>query len=411
MRSGFKSIFVEAFRPLSEKPFRNLWVSDFISNIGLGAQILGTTWILIDSNAGPAMIAGVHVAFTMPVLFLALLGGALSDIYGYRLIQLFAQLLMLLSSSMLISMYVLDFVSIWLALGTSFIAGIGVALRTPAWLASFKALVQPRDLAAAVTLSSLGVNLARALGPALGGLLTVLYSPIATAVLHLVSSFVFAWMILLFGQRRKIFSSSRTSLSSGIVDGILYATNTVVIRNTLIRSAFIGVTSGAILSLLPVLSSMRFEGDASLLGLLLWLFGTGAIFAAITLPKLRNLFDIETILLWGTVLCGFSLLSLSVTPSWGVSVPILIIGGVGWIAMFSTLSSCLQIVARSVMRARTLAIYMTLGVGGSAVGGLLWGSLAQYTDLTIALAVPGGLLIATNILKYFFPINERLETV
>ncbi|MQW40796.1 MFS transporter [Sinorhizobium meliloti] len=394
-----------AFRPLSSKPFRGLWLGDFLSNVGLGAQTVGITWILIKNDAGAALIAGANVAFTIPMLFFSLAGGVLADLYGYRSVQLYTQALMCLASFLIILMAPLDLSSNWYALGVAFLVGTAVALRTPAWLASFRSLVPTDDLAAAVTLNSMEVNLARAIGPALGGVLTAFLSPASTAIVNLAAAAFFTLMVLRFSPCPSRHTHNRQDLSGLMLEALRIPTANPLVRNVLIRMACIGFSSGAILSLLPVVSSVRFGGSALVLGSLLFIFGIGAASATVTLPLLRSRLTPEGILTLGTLSLSFSLFCFAVVPSWAAAILPLFLCGMGWLTVNSTLGGTLHFLAATNLHARTLALYTTAGVGVSAGGGIVWGLMAQHTDVGLAFLAAGLLLLPSCGIRVFFPVH------
>src|SRR5271163_2498069 len=161
---------LSGFEPLGVPLFRDLWLASIVSNLGGWMQDTAGTWLMTVLTPSPLLIALMQTAASLPVVMLGLLAGATADIFDRRRLLLFWQAWMLAAVALLSVLTFFNIISPWVLLTLTFLLNVGTAMNSPAWQAIMPELVPREQLPEAVSLNSAGFNLARALGPALGGL-------------------------------------------------------------------------------------------------------------------------------------------------------------------------------------------------------------------------------------------------
>ena len=189
---------------LKHSTFRWLWLASIASNIGTWMHEVGAGWLMTSLSTNPMHVALVQVAGSAPMFLLALPAGAMADIIDKRRYLLGVQLWMAAVATLLATLTLLGLTTIWLLLSLTLAMGVGTALMMPAWSALTPELVSKRDLPSAIALSSLGINVARALGPAIAGVLVSLSGPWATFALNALSFFAVMAVLLTWKRERQV---------------------------------------------------------------------------------------------------------------------------------------------------------------------------------------------------------------
>ena len=282
-----------AWKPLRQPLFRALWIAAAISNIGTLMQNVGAAWLMTSLAASPLMVALVQTATTLPVFMLALPAGALADVVDRRRVLLFTQGWMLAAAAGLGLLTLLGATTPQVLLALTFILGLGAAMNAPAWQAIVPELVDRAELPAAVALNSVGFNLARAVGPALGGLVVGAAGAGVVFLLN-AASFLGVIVVLFYWERpsRKSLLPAERILGA-IRTGMRYVRHTPVLRAVLLRAGAFALFGKALLALLPLLARNELGLGAVGYGVLLGAFGAGAIVGAAVLPKMRQRISVD----------------------------------------------------------------------------------------------------------------------
>ena len=396
------------WQPLRVKVFRWLWLASIASNIGTWMHEVGAGWLMTSLSASPLAVALVQVAGALPVFMLALPAGALADIVDKRRYLLAVQLWMATTALLLAVLTLGGLMSVTLLLVLTFSMGIGTALMMPAWSALAPEIVDRQSLPAAVALSSLGVNVARAIGPAIAGVLVSLSGPWLTFVLNAVSFFAVIGALLAWRRtpRESVLPAER--LFGAMRAGMRYARSSSALQAVLVRTAafFIGASAG--MALLPVLVRQALGGTALDYGALLGCVGIGAVIGAVFLSKLRARYSGDQIVLFASLAYAGVLLGLAWIRSLVGLAPLMLLSGMAWIAVLSSLQLAAQTSVPAWVRARALSVYILVFFGSSALGGIAWGAVASELSLTAAFAGGGALLILGLLarLKFALPATE-----
>jgi MFS family permease len=363
--------------PLGQPTFRALWLAILVGNIGTWIHDVAAAWVMAETTDSPLMVAAVQSATTLPVVLLAIIAGTLADIVDRRRYLILAQLWMLLVASTLAVLAHQDRLGPWVLVALTFALGIGAAMALPAQQATTPELVPKPMLGPAVALGSLSMNIARAIGPALGGLI-VAQAGIAWA--FAVNALTFLGVaVVLWRWRRAPATSVLPPETFGVAlrAGLRYATRASVLQAVLVKAAWFFTFASALTALLPIVVKQDLHASAGTYGLLLGCIGAGAIGGAMLLPGLRTRMDPDRMVLLATLAYAACILAIALLRWVPLLYAIALLAGFAWIAVLSSLQIAAQTAVPAWVRARALSLYIVVFSGGMAAGSLGWGWLAQ----------------------------------
>lgn len=375
--------------PLGQPTFRALWLAILVGNIGTWIHDVAAAWVMAETTDSPLMVAAVQSATTLPVVLLAIIAGTLADIVDRRRYLILAQLWMLLVASTLAVLAHLDRLGPWVLVALTFALGIGAAMAMPAQQATTPELVPKPMLGPAVALGSLSMNIARAIGPALGGLI-VAQAGIAWA--FAVNALTFLGVaVVLWRWRRAPATSVLPPETFGVAlrAGLRYATRASVLQAVLVKAAWFFTFASALTALLPIVVKQDLHASAGTYGLLLGCIGAGAIGGAMLLPGLRTRMDPDRMVLLATLAYAACILAIALLRWVPLLYAIALLAGFAWIAVLSSLQIAAQTAVPAWVRARALSLYIVVFSGGMAAGSLGWGWLAQTFGTPRALLAAG----------------------
>ncbi len=352
------------------------------------------------------MVAAVQAATTLPVVSFALVAGALADIVDRRRYLLGAQLWMLFVATGVALLAHAGRLEAWTLLCLTFALGTGAALAMPAQAATTADLVPRPMLAPAVALSSIGVNIARSIGPALGGLIVARFGAAWAFSLNALSFLGVVFVLWRWKAAKSVSTLPAESFGGALRAGLRYAVQAGEFRSVLVKSACFFVFASALPSLLPIVVRQQLSAGAGTYGMLLGFIGAGAIGGAIALPKLRERFDADRLVPAATLLYSFSMLALAGIRDPRILCVAMLANGMSWITVLSLLQTAAHVSVPSWVRARALSLYIVVFSAGMAAGSLIWGTLAQYTGTGVALTVAA----VAAVLAGVFSLRFRLST-
>jgi predicted MFS family arabinose efflux permease len=374
-------------------------------------QNVGAEWLMTSIAPSPMMVALMQTAEMTPLFLLALPAGALADVLDRRRLLLFTQGWMLLAATALALLTLLGLTGAWTLLSLTFSLGLGAALNAPAWQAIVPELVPREELAAAVSLNSVAFNIARALGPALGGVVVALFGPWAVFLLNAVS-FLGIMLVLYRWQREPSESVLPTERVVGAMRaGLRYVRHSPELRTVLLRTGIFVVSASALWAMLPLIARKELGLSAVSYGVLLGGLGAGAVLAAFILPTLRRLVSINMLAACATVAFALVTLTLAFVRVMPLLVAAMILGGVAWMSLMSSFNVSVQTVVPAWVRARALAIYLLVFFGGLACGSALWGAVATRLGTSRALLCAACSMMLTLLaaLRYRLMAGESLD--
>ena len=377
-----------AWAPFGNAPFAVLWVATVVSNVGTWMNDVGAGWLMTELSPSPLVVASVQAATTLPVFLFALLAGAIADIVDRRKMLLVVNGLLFIVVSSLAVVVFLDEMTSTMLLVFTFLIGTGAAFLAPAWQAIVPKLVPRDQLTSAIALNSMGINVSRAIGPALAGFLIVtigIWSPFAVnAASFLVILVALWWWTPPESPKGKL---SPEHVGPAIVAGLRYAAGSKPLQATLLRAAAFFVFASAYWAMLPLIARQVLDGGPTLYGVLLAAVGGGAVVGALILPLIRKRLGPDATVAAATFGTALVLTSFALIPTPVVASLASAVAGLCWIAVLSTLHVSAQTALPDWVRARGLSVFLTVFFGAMSGGSLIWGQVASTFSIQTALLV------------------------
>jgi len=396
------------FAPLRIRLFRDRWIASTVSSIGTWMQDTAGAWLMISLVRSPLLVALMQTAASLPVLLFGLLAGATADIFERRKLLIFWQSWMLGSVAILALLTFIGHVSPWALLAFTFLLNIGSAMNNPAWQAIVPELVPREQIPDAVSLNGASNNLARAVGPALGGLLVAafqrVYTGAGTVFLLNALSFAAVIWVLINWKRTPLFKSALPSerIAGSILTGLRYVRYAPELQASLARAFTFTFFVSAIWSLLAVVAKTDLNQGAIGYGILNGSLGAGAVAGATLLPRIRRRFTADQIIATATFYDVATLLILAFVHYPSIIILALLISGFVWTSTMSTLNTSVQLSVPAWVQARALGTYLMTFQGGMALGSILWGFVAEHTSTTLSLAASAfGLALSYPLIRSF----------
>lgn len=395
-----------AWTPLTQPTFRGFWLAVVVSNIGTWIHDVAAAWVMAEQTGSAFMVAAVQAATTLPMVLLAILAGTLADIVDRRRYLMLAQLWMVLVASTLALIAHLGMLTPWTLVALTFALGVGAAMAMPAQQATTPELVPRPMLGSAVALVSLGVNVARSIGPALGGLI-VAQAGIAWAFGLNALSFV-AMLIVLLRWRREPNQSALPPESFGVAlrAGLRYATQASALQAVLVKAALFFFFASALTALLPIVVQRDLQASAGTYGLLLGCIGVGAIGGAMLLPRLRARVTPDRLVLLATLAYAGCMAGLALIRNLPALYLVALVNGLAWITVLSALQISAQTAVPAWVRARALSLYIVVFSAGMATGSLVWGGLAQRLTSSDALLIAAACAVIAALVSLRFHLGD-----
>ena len=393
------------WRPLRVPTFRNLLAANVVSDIGTFMQSVGAAWLMVSLHAGPIYVALTQTAASLPYFLLSLPAGSAGDIVDRRKLILATETWMVGVALLLCVLTIGGFMTPWLLLVLTFALSAGDAFETPSWRAILPELVPKEDLAAASALNGIEFNLARAVGPALAGIVIAI-AGVATA--FVTNFFAFFGVILVVAKWKRPVrkrTSPTETFSGATIAALRYVRYSPAILRVLVRTGVVVFFSSALFALLPTVAHSA-NKRAIGYGLLLGCFGAGAVAGALIMQPARAKWSTETIVSAGVVILGITIAMTSVFHELATLAPVMLIGGAAWVLFVSLINTLVQNLAPDWVRARVLAVFILVFQGSFALGSAVWGAVAQRATVEAALVSAGLGTIATTALVFFAKLPD-----
>jgi predicted MFS family arabinose efflux permease len=392
--SGSASAASPAWAPLQQPAFRWLWLGMLISSVGTMMQTVGAQWLLVDAPNAATLVSLVQVANTLPIMLLAVAGGVLADSFDRRWLLFGVQAYFFVVGVVLVVLTVAGQMPPGLLLAFTFALGAGVALQQPSWGATIPELVPRTQLRAASRLDLVNVNLSRAIGPALAGLVIAHLGGVPVVfALNALSVVFLALALLVWRYPRVETRGPREQFVPALRAGGRYVWHEPVVRRLLLRAILFVAPAMAVWVLLPLVATQRLGLGADGYGALFGALGFGAIVGALILgPAQARLFTNGTLGV-GALVYAVVPAVVVVVPGFSAALVAMVFAGLAWMAVTSTLQAELQLVLPAWVRARGLSIYTLTFMGSNAAGALFWGLVATRFGLAPAMLLAAGLML------------------
>jgi MFS family permease len=404
-----------AFGPLKIALFRDRWLASTVSSVGTWMQDTAGTWLMTVLTTSPLLIALMQTAASLPVLFLGLLAGATADIYERRRLLIFWQCWMLAAVAVLAVLTFVGVITPVTLLLFTFLLNIGSAMNNPAWQAIVPELVPRAEIPAAVTLNAASNNLARAVGPALGGLMIA-----AFAIPHRGAGWVFAlnsasfagviW-ILWKWKRTPVFKSALPAerIAGSVRSGLRYVRYSPSLQGPLLRAFTFTFFVSAVWSLLALVAKSDLHQGAMGYGILNGCLGVGAVAGATSLSRIRKRVDADTLLLGTSIYYVATMAVLALVKIPAVVIVALLGAGFAWTSTMATLNVSVQLGVPAWVYARALGTYLMTFQGGLALGSVVWGAIAERSSTRVSLLCAAvGLAVTIPLVRRFHILKGKL---
>ena len=383
-----------------------LWLAQLGSLIGTWMQTVGAQWLLVDQPAAETLVALVQTANMSPVFFLALPAGVFADVFDRRRLLMVVQTAALLTAATLAALTAAGQVRPPLLLTFTFLLGCAQTLTMPAWQALIPELVPRAQLPSASALGGISMNLARAVGPAVAGLLIASVSVAAVFALNALS-FGFLVLALALWRRPAVEPDDVPErFGPALVAGSRYIRHSRVVRRILLRSLLFVVPGTVVWALLALVASRRLGLGPGGYGLLLAALGVGAVTGAFTLPRLRGWTSTNGIVLLASLVYGAALVVVALVDNPAAVTVVLLAAGAAWLAVLASLNATMQLFLPGWVRARGLSTYQIVFVGGQGVAALVWGLLAEEFGLQAVFLAAAGLMLAGAVSLRWWPLHD-----
>lgn len=374
-----------ALDPLRQRVFAALWIATVVSNIGTWMQNAAAGWLMAGLTRDAFVVSLVQVATMLPVVLLGLPAGALADIVDRRRLLIAINVALTLVVAGLAILIGFNAVTPAVLLIFTFLVGAGSALIAPSWQAIVPSLVPPKDLQAAISLNSVGINISRAVGPALAGLIIGVLGQSAPFWVNALSTLgVIA--VLVWWQTGPAGAQHLPPerFYSALRVGWRHARHNRHLTATLMRAAGFFVFASAYWALLPLVARDQIASGPQLYGLMLGTIGVGAVGGAFLLPRLKAWFGPDALVAGATAGTAIALMLFAMARSPGVGLAAALIAGISWIAVLAPLNVSAQVALPAWVKGRGLAIFATVQFGAMTLGSAFWGQFAQLTSLPAA---------------------------
>ncbi len=394
-----------ALAPLRRRAFFWLWVAVVVSSIGAWGQTVGAQWLFINDPNAATIVPLVQAASTLPVMILALPAGVLADVFDRRWLMFGVQVYFVVVSVLLTILTALGHMPASLLLAFTFAIGAGVAMLQPAWQALISELVPRRELVAANQLNMVSVNLSRAAGPALAGVMIALWDVPSVFAFNAVAG-LFLAVVLLAWRRGRVSHGEREPFLPALRAGGRYVKNEPVMRRILVRLATFMAPACAVWALLPLIASQNLGLGADGYGVLFGSLGVGAVVASFGLKFMKRFLSSNGVLTFASLLYAATLATLAVVPTIWLAAPTLVVCGFAWAAAATAIISELQLFLPGWVRARALSVYIMVFLGTQSIASPLWGLATQHLGLTEAVLLAAALVVIGTLGTYFLRVPD-----
>jgi MFS family permease len=387
-----------AWSPLRHRTFRALWIAAVFSHVGSAMSDVGQGWLMTTLDPSPLLVALVVTAESLPYVLLGLVAGALADVVDRRRLLIVTQALMTAVVGGLAAWTLFGGIGPWGLLASVAALGIATGLNDPAWYALPGEILPESDVAAGLTLSGAGLNVGRAIGPAIGGAIVATWGPGATFALDALT-YLGVLAVLVAWRRPHVRSTLPAErVLAAVRGGLRFTKNSATLRRVIFHGLGFMTCGVVVLALMPLLARRTEQGPIAL-GVLLGAMGAGAIVGTAWLPRLRARTSLDGVVVVGTILFGGALAGAAWLRSLVLLVPLLLAAGAGWIAVLSSLNIAAQRSSPPWVRARAIAVFLVLLQAGVAGGSALWGTVAAHAGLEVAYsAAAAGLALGLVVL-------------
>lgn len=397
---------LSTWAPLRIRVFRALWLAVLVSNVATWMQTVGAQWLLVSQPHASILVALVQTVDYLPDLVFGLVGGVLADTFDRRRLLMAVQAFLVIVGAALAALTFAGQMPPALLLTFTFLIGSGSVLTLPAYQSLVPDLVPRDQLHSAAALASISVNLARAAGPAIAGVVIARAGVGAVFALNAAMYLLFLVVLVAWRPPARPAPKFPEPFISALRAGGRYVRYAPVVRRILLRLALFLVPASALWALLPLIASQRLALGADGYGLLLGVLGVGAILGAVILPRLRARMSINSLLAASGIAYAGALAAVVLVSNAVVILIALVPAGIAWIAVISTVNAELQLFLPAWVRARGLSVYQMVLFGALGFGALMWGAIAEPFGIVLTFLIAAAVMVAGVATMRVWPIID-----
>ncbi len=362
--------------PLKIRRFRTLWVASIFSNVGSFLQTVAASWLMLELTGSATWVGLMAASSTLPLLFLSLAAGAFADMFDRRWVLVVAQTTMGASAAAMAILTHMGRITPVMLLTLGLLMGVGLAFNLPAWQATIPDLVPRGMVASAVALNSVAFNVARAVGPAIGGAILVISGPELAFALNSLSFLGVIVVLISLARVMPTPDREESSMVNAIALGVRFARFTPAFRRLLALAAMYAMTSAVVQSMLPNRTE-ELGGGAGGYGILLGSMGLGALVGGFSRHVVSDRFGARTIPI-SIGLFGLASVGTGLAGNYIVAIFTLLCAGVTWVWVLANLNATAQLMSPEWVRGRAMSLYSLSFVGVLPLGSILAGWIADH---------------------------------
>ncbi len=398
---------VHVWAPLTVPIYRALWLTALVSNIGTWMQTVGAQWFLVEQHTSPLLIALIQTASAAPVLLLGIPAGVLGELLNRRWLLIWMQALQVVISGALVWLTVSGQLTSYLLLGITLLLGAATAVQLPAYQALATEIVPRPMIPMAASLSAISINTARAIGPAIAGVLLSAYGVGFVFAVN-VASYAAFLLVLIFWRRYVPSPHEPEHFTDAARAGVRYVSNSAVVKRIYVRLGLFVVPGSVLYALLPLIATDRLDLDSVGYGLLLTGLGAGSITAAFLVSWFHRVGVNRTVFAC-SALFGLATVGVAASPNIFLTLPLLAVAGGSWIGVVATLNGTVQTFLPVWVRSRGLSIYQMVLYGSMAAGGLVSGVVAGWTGAVVTCAITGAVTVVAAATQLLWPLVDTTD--
>lgn len=398
------------WEPLKNRLFRSLWIATFVSNLGSWMHQVADGWLMSTLSPDPFLVSLIQVLTTLPLFVLALPAGTLADLVDRRRYLLFTQSWMLLASAAMALFTWLDWMTPELLLLCTFFMALGVALNSPGWHAVTPEIVTREELPGAVALNGMALNCARSLGPALAGLILLYFGPAVAFLLNSISFLAVLLVLARWRRERGKDTAPREGFVPAMRVGVRHVRHSPWLRTVLVRAPLFLLSTSALWALLPVLCHRVYMYGPKEYGVVLAMFGLGAVVGAVKiLPLLRVRLGIDQVVTPFWLLFALCLAGLAQAEELWFVLLCMVIAGISWLCVLSNFHFVVQSSAPPWVQGRAMSVYLLFFFGAATAGSATWGYIAKIFGPRSAFLVASCTLTLAALSRLIAPLNSAQD--
>lgn len=397
---------VTLWTPFAYSVFRAIWIAGMVSNVGTWMQNVAGVWLVTTLTTSALLVALMQTATSLPAFLLSMPAGAMADLVDRRRLLLFTQGFMSVVALGLGALTLTNGISAYGVLGFTFLLGMGAALNAPIWQSIATELVPRAALGSAITLNGVSNNIARAIGPAIGGAIIAYYSAGWVFVLNGVS-FLGTWAVVYFWKRQPTVTNGPAENFIGALRaGLRYVQYSPAIYGVLVRTFAFAFGAAAMWGLVSVVVARRLHLSSGHYGVMLSWLGAGAVTGAVLMGRAGSRLSFNQRVLLGVLAFVGTNLALALVSQIYVLYAVMFLSGIAWLMVMTSFSTTVQLSVPKWVQARVISVYMLVFQAGLSVGSLVWGELADHLSLQTSLLAAAGWMLASTLLALPFPMRS-----